>query len=178
MILFYVGIDQRRNLLSFRDYAKPRYVRTKDGLVLTNVPVPTPEQIMAREKLRPYSIDFFQILVYKLKERSGRLQREAHEITKAILYEMHDVCEKEDIEFVVTTGHYSMLLNELSNEGITVLPFHRYDVAQEVFKNHWTPQGHKIVAQRVLNELIEHGLVSPLEARLLYADVSRSSCRN
>jgi hypothetical protein len=51
-----------RNGMAFRDYAKPRFVLEGDRLVLTNVPVPSPAELLAHRgaptKLRSYAFDF------------------------------------------------------------------------------------------------------------------------
>ncbi len=52
VILGYVSIDPPRNLLSFRDFAKPKFELAPGGLRLTHVPVPTPESVLAWEPYR------------------------------------------------------------------------------------------------------------------------------
>ncbi len=49
VVMAFIGDDLHRSLLAFRDYAKPRYVLSGDGgLVLTNVPIPPPDEVVAR----------------------------------------------------------------------------------------------------------------------------------
>lgn len=47
VVLGYYVRDYSRNILSFRDYAKPRFVLEGAGLRLTHVPVPKPEELFA-----------------------------------------------------------------------------------------------------------------------------------
>lgn len=67
-----VGIfveDAIRSGLAFRDYAKPLFVLDKDRLRLTNVPVPTPDQILAQDEgRRPLSYAY-----HFLRNRAGVL---------------------------------------------------------------------------------------------------------
>lgn len=48
VVLGFFVRDYPRNLVTFRDYAKPRFVLEGDGLRLTNVPVLAPEDLLAR----------------------------------------------------------------------------------------------------------------------------------
>jgi hypothetical protein len=50
VILGFVALDMDRNLVSFRDYAKPRFVLDGARLVLTNTPIPTIDEVLARSK--------------------------------------------------------------------------------------------------------------------------------
>ena len=85
VLLGYVTDDALRNLSGFRDFAKPRFELTRGRLVLRGTPVPTPDEVLAAEPWRPKSLDFISILVQHAAWRSGRRQREATELTLAIL---------------------------------------------------------------------------------------------
>lgn len=50
MIIGFVREDVRRNLLGFRDYAKPQYIIKNEELVLTGIPVPQPLDIINRDR--------------------------------------------------------------------------------------------------------------------------------
>ena len=50
VVLGFVRDDMERNMLAFRDFAKPRFVLAGDSLSLRNVPVPTPEEVMRRAR--------------------------------------------------------------------------------------------------------------------------------
>lgn len=47
-----------RNVLSFRDYAKPRFTLAGGELRLVNTPVPAPEELLRSERRRPRLVDF------------------------------------------------------------------------------------------------------------------------
>lgn len=88
VILGYVPWDAKRNVLSFRDFAKPSFVPDKDGLILTNTPVPRPEDILRWEWARPRLIDIYAIFKHRIKVASGRYDREVELVTTALLSEM------------------------------------------------------------------------------------------
>jgi len=52
VVVAFIGDDLRRVLLSFRDYKKPRFVLRGDQLELTNVPIGSPDDIIAELETR------------------------------------------------------------------------------------------------------------------------------
>ena len=85
VILGYMTMDEIRNLLSFRDYAKPRFVLVSNKLKLTNVPVPTPESILKNELFKP---KIFTLLSLLKRRQEATLLAEERKVTEAILAEM------------------------------------------------------------------------------------------
>ena len=73
VILGFVALDMDRNLVSFRDFAKPRFVLDGARLVLTNTPIPTAEEVVAREPWRSKFIDLLTILYGRYLQWSGKL---------------------------------------------------------------------------------------------------------
>lgn len=53
VVLGFFEDDMRRNGMSFRDYAKPYYELSRGQLVLRNIPVPSPEELLARPPSGP-----------------------------------------------------------------------------------------------------------------------------
>jgi hypothetical protein len=88
VVLGFVYGDMKRNLLKFRDYAKPKFVLVPDGLKLTNVPVPSPESVLEKEVYRSKFHDALTILYHKVMLSFSVEQRRAEEITTAILDEL------------------------------------------------------------------------------------------
>jgi hypothetical protein len=88
VLLGFVEYDFERNLLSFRDYAKPRFVLTDATLILTNTPVPTFDAVLAAEPYRLKSLDLFTILYHELMWDAGIDRRRAETVTAAILDEI------------------------------------------------------------------------------------------
>jgi hypothetical protein len=86
----FVHIDLERNRTSFLDYAKPRFERKGDELVLRNVPVPTPEELRRREPWRSRFLDLLSMLRARLSEKSGREARERDALGRALLGALRD----------------------------------------------------------------------------------------
>jgi hypothetical protein len=49
VLLGFLPLDMSRNLLDFRDFAKPRFILERGELKLTGIPVPRPEEILKRD---------------------------------------------------------------------------------------------------------------------------------
>jgi hypothetical protein len=88
VILGFAYIDIYRNIESFFAYAKPRFKSSTEGLQLTNVPVPTPERVLAEEPYRPKSFDMLFILKEKLRWTLGKNEADAREVTGLLLDEI------------------------------------------------------------------------------------------
>jgi|WetSurMetagenome_2_1015567.scaffolds.fasta_scaffold112779_2 hypothetical protein len=88
VILGFIYGDMRRNLTSFRDYAKPEFGLIKKELKLTHAPVPSPGSFLEGEIYRSKFYDLLTILYYRLMLHSGKEQERMEEITTAIFDEM------------------------------------------------------------------------------------------
>jgi hypothetical protein len=85
VILGFVSIDMPRNLLEFRDFAKPRFTLLDGHLTLQNTPVPTPEMVLGAEFRRSKLLDLLEIARQSLRWKSAANERQAETITTAIL---------------------------------------------------------------------------------------------
>jgi hypothetical protein len=85
VVLGFAYLDIYRNIESFFAYAKPRFELASDGLKLTDVPVPTPEHVLAEEAYRPKSLDLLMILREKLRWSLGKNEAEAREVSRRLL---------------------------------------------------------------------------------------------
>lgn len=85
VVLAYAPWDDERNLLSFRDYAKPRFDLVDGRLELRGVPVPSPDEILAREPWRSKLLDVVGLSLRRLHWRHGDLKDERRRITDALL---------------------------------------------------------------------------------------------
>ena len=88
VLVGFVGADMTRNLLQFRDFAKPRFFLADHGLVLSDSPVPTPEQILGAEFWRPHLLEMSAILYQSWQWRRGAMHQHVEALTRAILGEM------------------------------------------------------------------------------------------
>jgi hypothetical protein len=111
VVLGYVDIDVERNILSFRDYAKPQYVVEDGRLRLTNVPIPTQESVIAAEPYRSKLFDLVDILYGEVAWDAGPAHRRAEVVTRAILDEIRRVTESAGADLVIT---YMPVLDEIA----------------------------------------------------------------
>jgi hypothetical protein len=101
VILGFVAPDMHRNLLTFRDYAKPSFALVDGALVLRGVPLPPPEQFLREQSWEPNLLGVLRLL----RERFGRDQHEvevrAARLTAAILDRLSERCRAGGIDLVL-----------------------------------------------------------------------------
>lgn len=85
VLLGYLSPDDVRNLLSFRDFAKP-YFELRDGrLELRGVPVPSPDDVLAAEPYRSKLLDLVETTVRRQRAKHGDLRGEMRRLTDALI---------------------------------------------------------------------------------------------
>jgi hypothetical protein len=188
VILGFTYIDIYRNIESFFAYAKPKFALKPVGLKLTNVPVPTPERVLAEEPYRPKSFDILVILKEKLRWALGKNETEAREVTGQLLDEIIKATRgigavpvfvylpvNEEIaplpQFGITTKSPAVAEREQYLSGICEkekLPclFLRTRFGAEVEKGvdlhprgHWNATAHSIAGEEIKNFLSSNGLI-------------------
>jgi hypothetical protein len=85
VLLGFVAEDMERNLVDFRDFAKPRFELEGGHLVLKNTPVPSPDDVRRHEFFRSKLLDLLVMLRDKYAWRSGANERRMTELTFKIL---------------------------------------------------------------------------------------------
>jgi hypothetical protein len=155
-----------RNVVSFRDYAKPRFRVQNDQLILENTPVPTPEEVLAREQRLPRS--FLWVVARRLLRKTavawgwGLDASEAWMVTQAILDAAKRETEDREAEFVLMYIPYSgfrrpgpvePLLTDWARETGTAYVNLRERFLEmpatdqdRLYDGHWTPYGNERVA--------------------------------
>jgi len=88
IILGFMSMDSERNMLEFRDYAKPRFRLVNNKLKVVNFPVPAPEVTLEKEIWRSKFLDLLKILGYEISLKNGSYGKEREGITNAILTEI------------------------------------------------------------------------------------------
>ena len=88
VILGFLTQDMERNVLSFRDYAKPRFVLDGGRLVLKNSPVPSPAETASAARWQSRFADVLQMVWLRYRWKSGAISAETRALTLAILDEM------------------------------------------------------------------------------------------
>ena len=170
-----------RNILDFRDFAKPRFVLKGGELKLTGTPVPRPEDILEWDWIRPRIVDVFSFMHHRVTTLFGLRGKEIEHTTTAILTEMIKVIESVHaipilaylprareiaMDVAVTRGEAYMFsmcqLNEKAKCFSTRPHFAEKIANGEAFKSggHWEPAGHFAVAEAIKNYLVDEGYVT------------------
>lgn len=195
VILGYVRFDTYRNLFTFSSYAKPRFALDSGALRLTNVPVPEPEAILAREPYRSRAWDLVTMVVERFRWASGANERRMERVSRAILDEMAATARQAG---AVPVFVYLPALGEVVDPSPGVTANERFlstwcaarrarclflrrrfaEAAQrgEVFDtvNHWRANGHRLVAAEIRDYLLAEGLLPPLPGRPVAAGAAVS----
>jgi hypothetical protein len=186
VVVGFLPDDMERNVVAFRDYAKPRFVRQGGRLALRNVPVPSPDDVLAREPYRPKFLDLLSMLRGDLLRRSGRDQDAMREITLPLLDEMNaavtaagarsafaylPVYGEIDKADPGMTGRERFFFSYWRQRGIQSMYLRPYFLEKlrrgAEFKTygHWGPLEHQTAAEGVKAYLIEKGLVTQRVSR-------------
>jgi hypothetical protein len=178
IMLGFLPMDMSRNLLNFRDYAKPKFVLENNSLRLTGTPVPRPEEIMKWNWARPRIVDIASMISFKFKQVSGLYTREKEEMTTAILTEIAKVAENVEAipVFAYLPSKYEISADSLLKTDLTpgekilfgmcrtndklscfsTRPVFKEKIAQGVTFNtggHWRPAGHLAAAEAIKRHL-------------------------
>jgi hypothetical protein len=181
VILGFLALDMSRNILKFRDFAKPRFVLERGELRLTGTPVPRPEEILQWDWTRPRILDLFSLIRHSIEKFSGLQQREMQTITTALLMELIRSVESIPatpilaylprgreiaLDVAVTQDEKYMFsvcqLNERA-KCFSTRPYFAEKIAKgETFKSggHWEPAGHLTVAEAIKRYLVDEGHVT------------------
>lgn len=183
VVLGFLYDDMERNLLGFRDYAKPRFELRGGRLELRGVPVPPPEETLSREVLRSKFADLWTILVGRWRWQTGEAEDRMKGLTVAILDEMARVARAVG---AVPAFAYLPVWGELTRtslamtrreqfffgycreRGIQSLYLQRFFLeelkagARFAPYGHWTPEEHRIAARGIAAYMVEKKLLPDL----------------
>ena len=188
VILGFTYIDIYRNIESFFAYAKPEFKLVSGNLQLTNVPVPTPESVLAEEPYRPKALDMLLILKEKVRWNLGKNEAEAREVTRLLLHEIVATTRSfgavpvvvylpvnEEIEpypqFGITTNSPSVADRELYLSSIcekenlpclSLRPRFRAEVEKGADlhpRGHWNAKAHSLAGEEIENFLSRSNLI-------------------
>ncbi len=88
VLVGHVTDDSLRNVTTFRDFAKPRFRLEGGRLELEGTPVPTPAEMLARERWRSRLLDLLAMLRARVEWRWGDRVAEVDRLTDALLSEI------------------------------------------------------------------------------------------
>lgn len=169
-----------RNVVRFRDYAKPRFVLEGERLSLTNVPVPEPDAVL-REPAPPTPVSYAWLRVSQLLcppwglSRRTQIRDEMPRLTRAILAEMKATCDRCGarmlLVFIPELGNLGAD-REMVLEWAPSLGYETLDLRKALSETrqrggklarilHLSRLGNAVAAQAVLDRLVELGWVRP-----------------
>jgi hypothetical protein len=179
VMLGYLPADIPRNLLAFRDYAKPSYTLDENGkLQLHGIPVPPPDATLHMDWVRPRLIDLASALKFRLEKPAAQNVR-AETLSAAILREMVRVADSagavpvfvylpEGKELVAprdSTPKEIWFRKQCREIGkvhcFSVWPAFKEQIEKGVvFKTgHWDPVGHRVAGEEMARVLLDSGIV-------------------
>ena len=85
VIVGFVADDMNRNMLEFRDYAKPKFELVNNELKLTNHPVPPPAEVLQNEFYKLKFFDLLVVLYQKIRAKFGLDDTKRDRLTEGIL---------------------------------------------------------------------------------------------
>jgi hypothetical protein len=171
VVLGFISIDMDRNIVDFRDYAKPRFVMRGGDLVLTRVPVPRPEEILEAERYRLRTWDFLKVVGSLFYWRLGLASREKQKVTSALLDELirnvQEVGAEPVLAYMPTPHEYRRREPTSGEEFFTAYVVDRrvrhlnlrphferaMDEGAHFGTGHWNVSGHRLVAQQLAESL-------------------------
>jgi len=181
VIVGFEHFDIYRNLLSFRDFAKPRYVLDGTRLVLTHSPVPSPESVLRSEPYRVKLLDGAALLYQSYRWLTGDWERDARRITTAILSELvRSVLAVGAVPLFVDLGFggedvfFSDLCNDINNSLPTPARLRcisaRAALAQRAAQGeqmaiggHPSPEAHRTIAHVIRDYLVRNELAAAVD---------------
>ena len=180
VILGFLTGDMERNVLSFRDYAKPRFVLDGGKLVLRNSPVPPPADMAAAEKWRPKVADLLTMLWLRYRWKSGAISEETRQLTLAILDELKSTIEaagarpafaylpaygeidRTDPEMTAAERFFFSYCRRRGIQSMYLRPFFLQKMKEGAALKaygHWGPLEHRIAAEGIRSYLLDKKLV-------------------
>ena len=175
VIIGFLALDMPRNLLQFRDFAKPRFILNRGSLELTGTPVPHPEQIYRWDWVRPRIVDLFSLARYKIKKVTGHRKKEMELVTVAIFSEIISLIDSiratpilaylpEGKEITAHIGKneqeefmFSLCEKNKKARCFSTRPFFAGRLARgQRFKSdgHWEPAAHFVAAEALMHYLV------------------------
>jgi hypothetical protein len=180
VMLGFIDDDMYRNMMAFRDYAKPKFKLAGGKLELAYSPVVAPEEVLEQEIYRSRFFDVLYMLYEKIMWKSGVNAAKMEELTAAILDEIAKTSRDigatpvfvylpDEIDERTRPGE-EYLLNYCKQRElacVSVVPnFKTYAAATgdtniRLVGGHWKPEIHELAAQGIADYLLDGLLRRP-----------------
>lgn len=102
VLLGFLYYDMERNLVSFRDFAKPYFKLRNNTLHLEGVPVPRPNEVLSQEVWRSKAFDLWTIVFERWRWQSGRNEQRAKDLSFSLLNEIVKISKETNAKTVFT----------------------------------------------------------------------------
>jgi hypothetical protein len=179
VIVGFASLDIYRNTWTFFAYAKPKFNLISGHLELSNVPVSTPDTVLAQEPYRSKAVDLMVILHGKVRWSLGEKEIEARTLTAAILDEIVattrsigavpvivDMPVYDEINDTSTSmSGLEQYLHHYCEERDIACPFLRPHFREGVkqganfnTRGHWSPEAHRVAAEAIRDFLVRKNL--------------------
>lgn len=179
VIVGFASLDIYRNTWTFFAYAKPKFNLVSGHLDLTNVPVPTPDAVLAQEPYRSKAADLMVMLHEKVRWSLGEKETEARTLTAAILDEIVaatrsvgavpvivDIPVYDEISDTSTSmSGLEEYLDQYCHKRDIACPFLRPRFREGVkeganfnTRGHWSPEAHRVTAEAIKDFLVRTNL--------------------
>jgi hypothetical protein len=180
VILGFMPDDMERNVLSFRDYAKPRFGLRQGQLELLTGSIPRPEAMLEGEIWRSRFGDLLTMMRSRYEWRTGQTSSFTKELTWALLDEMKATAERAgarpafaylpvygeiprtDLGLTSRERTFFSYCKERGIASLYVQPAFSEEARRgATFKTegHWGPFEHRTAAEGLRRELLEKGLL-------------------
>lgn len=178
VIFGFLGIDQDRNLVNFRSFSKPKFKLSWRGeMKLTNVPVPTPDEILKREENQFYFDDLLENVWARIYYKIGLARLEKNRLSAAIMDAFTKKAEEQGAQalFVYLPANHEINRSKKTKgerffdkyarqrEGhfLNVRPDFKkaFESGVDFGQGHWNLHGHEIVAHKINEYLIAKNLI-------------------
>ncbi len=174
VVLAFFELNLERNVMSFRDYAKPYFTLVGGRLALRNVPVPSPPEVLARQpelpRIRLASLVGTLAEEFRMSMSLGDLAyTRAGAVTLAILDAMREAVSARGARFVLMSIPRPITRRGSDTERMlatwaarTGTPFVNLRAAYvklpeaeraRLYSGHWTPYGADVAARLLADEL-------------------------
>ena len=192
IILGFIHPDMKRNMVNFRDYAKPKFKLKGNRLKLTASPVPSLEKTLKWDWARPRIFDVIANFRYKFRMQFGLYEKEKDELTTAIL---NEIITQSDSINAIPIFVYLPLIKEIAisdsitsgekylsnlcenNKNANYFSARQYLIEQLTLgvpfkeRGHWGYVGNHAIAEAIKQYLIDSGLV-PIDDNNEKSDIS------
>jgi hypothetical protein len=191
-----VSADSDRNVVEFRDFAKPLFVLDDGTLRLTGTPIRPPEEWLEREPWRPKSLDLLIFLGSYVEGLTSARQHRVERITWELWDEIDRVTRQAgartlfvfapfggEIENDVPGSGEKLIARFATEEGVDLLNLgsefrRRRQEGNKFRRGHWGPYGHSVIARALKHQILHEDLLDRRSAEHRWISGHSARCKD